>query len=526
MVDKRELEKRLARLRLRRRKLFELMDEVDKAVELINIRDRALKDFYYFCTEVMGFKDLYEPLHRPLCDLIANDKIKRKLILLPRGHFKTTIVSICYPLWRLIQDTSRRIALCSKAAAKAEENLDELVDRAGNSRVQAFFGEIIGHPDTWPIKRKDRIKLRREGSTTGPSIAAYSVESSEVGRHFDCMIFDDIVDQEMVNSQRTRDAVWEWFGRQLSVLDPGAEIIVIGTIWHWDDVYIRIQKQLKRYDENHRVGWYVYKRKAIERGRVIFPTRFTKDELDEIRKIQGDYIFSCFYMNEPTGSGMNPFDLRRFVWEDYKPVPGAHTYILIDPASTRQDYSSYSGIIVGDAYTTREGRKVFTVRDAFLEKLHPDVLIDRIFTLAKTLKPFRVIIEDEAYQKSLYYWLRRDMIQRGFHFPIQMIKNPRNVSQEMRLVSLQPFVHNGAITFSNSMSGKDDLITEFESFPKGPHKDLICALYFATHIIAPAAHEEREVKRKVPVRARTIQQLVERPIRRNGRMPLLRIGGR
>ena len=94
------------------------------------------------------------------------------------------------------------------------------------------------------------------------------------------------------------------------------------------------------------------------------------------------------------------------------------------------------------------------------------------------------------------------------------------------MVSLQPFVHNGAITFSNSMSGKDDLITEFESFPKGPHKDLICALYFATHIIAPAAHEEREVKRKIPVRARTIQQLVERPIRRNGRMPLLRIGGR
>ena len=140
MVDKRELEKRLAKLRLRRRKLFELMDEVDKAVELINMRDRALKDFYYFCTEVMGFKDLYEPLHGPLCDLIANDKIKRKLILLPRGHFKTTIVSICYPLWRLIQDTSRRVALCSKAAAKAEENLDELVDRAGNSRVQAFLG--------------------------------------------------------------------------------------------------------------------------------------------------------------------------------------------------------------------------------------------------------------------------------------------------------------------------------------------------------------------------------------------------
>ncbi len=526
MVEKRELETKLAKLRLKRRKLYSLMDEVDKAVELIKARQIALEDFYVFCTEVMGFKDLYEPLHRPLCDLIANDKIKRKLILLPRGHFKTTIVSICYPLWRLIQDTSRRIALCSKAAAKAEENLDELVDRAGSSKVQAFFGDVIGHPDSWPIKRKDRIKLRRQGSTTGPSIAAYSVESSEVGRHFDCMIFDDIVDQEMVNSQRTRDAIWEWFGRQLSVLDPGAEIIVIGTIWHWDDVYIRIQKQLKKYDENTRIGWYVHKRKAIERDRVIFPTRFSKDELEEIRKVQGDYIFSCFYMNEPTGSGLNPFDLRQFQWIDYEPVRGAHTYILIDPASTRQDYSSYTGIIIGDAYTSPNGRKVFVVRDAILEKLHPDVLIDRIFALAKKHQPFRVIIEDEAYQKSLYYWLRRDMIQRNFHFPVQMIKNPRNVSQEMRLVALQPFVHNGAIVFNNQMDGKADLVTEFESFPKGPHKDLICALYFATHIIIPAARDEPEVQKRVPVRSRLLQELVNRPTRRNGRMPFLRIGGR
>ena len=136
-----------------------------------------------------------------------------------------------------------------------------------------------------------------------------------------------------------------------------------------------------------------------------------------------------------------------------------------------------------------------------------------------------MIIEDEAYQKSLYYWLRRDMIQRNFHFPVQLIKNPRNVSQEMRLVSLQPFVHNGAICFAKGMPGASELMVEFESFPKGPHKDLICALYFATQVIIPAPRPQEKKKKKIPIQSRFLHSLIERNRKRNGRMPFIKVGG-
>jgi predicted phage terminase large subunit-like protein len=336
------------------------------------------------------------------------------------------------------------------------------------------------------------------------------------------MILDDICDQERVNTQQSRDNTWGWFARQLSVLDPQSQLVCLGTRWHWDDVYTRIERTFVKYRDNPRVGWYVERRACIEKGEVIFPTRFTKEEFDQIRRAQGDYIFSCFYYNDPVGEGVNPFDTNRFSWIEYdKKADDAWTYILVDPASTRESYSSYTGIIIADAIPNRQ----LVVREAILEKMHPDTLIDRIFLLVDREKPFRVIVEDEAYQKSIYYWLRREMTRMGRHFQIQMIKNPRNLSQEARLISMQPYLHNGAICFKKNFPGLQDLMEEFETFPKGPHKDLICALYFGTQAVFPP--KRREKANEVPkllTRQKKINEMVRRPIRR-GRMPRLRIGG-
>jgi predicted phage terminase large subunit-like protein len=494
---------------------------LDESIRIAQFRKEALDDFYTFATKVMGFEDLYPPLHGPLCRLVQDGNIKRKLILLPRGCFKTTICSISYPLWLLVRDQNARIALCSVNSAKAEENLDEIYERAKGEIFQLLFGDIIGHPDTWPKRTKSFARIRRKGSKTGPSLAAYSVECSEVGRHFDTMVFDDIVDQEKVNTPQAREGVWEWFGRQFSVRDPGTEMMIIGTRWHWDDVYSRIQKHMPKYAENKEVGWHTERRSIIENGKIIFPARFTHAELEEIRKVQGDYIFSCFYYNEPAGEGTNPFDIRRISWVDYVPEKSSWTYILVDPASTRENYSCHVGIVVGDALPSRK----FIVREAILEKMHPDQLVDTIFRLVGKHAPYKVVIEDESFQKSLKYWLRREMRDRGIHFQIDMVKNPRNVSQPMRLLSLQPYVNNGAIKFAHGMPGAKEMMEEFETYPKGPHKDLICALYMITASVFPPQITVRTVEKPPPPRSRQIMKMLSG--RKNGRfMPFTRIGGK
>jgi hypothetical protein len=236
--------------------------------------------------------------------------------------------------------------LCSKAGNKSEESLAEIVDRASRPEFQELFGQEIGHPSSWPVNRKDMVRIARRGATTGPSISAYSTESSEVGRHFDVMILDDIVDQESVNSPASREKIWNWFGRQLSVLDPGCQLIVVGTRWSWDDVYSRIANRFQPYikdGEVNKLGWWIEKRAAIENGKLIFPTRFTREILAEIKHAQGDYVYSCFYENEPTPEGVNPFNARLIQYVEYDPEAaeneGDWNYILIDPASTIETWS-------------------------------------------------------------------------------------------------------------------------------------------------------------------------------------------
>ena len=528
LSEERQLKAMEARLKTVRSKQKQLNDQL----AMVELRDRALNDFYFFCKEVMGFTELYEPLHRPLCNLISNPNIKRKLILLPRGHFKTTIISICFPLWRLARDQNERVALCSATDGKAEENLEEIIDRAARDRFQCLFGDSVGSPDKWPKCRKDQVRIKRKGSQTGPSIAAYGVDSSEVGRHFSLMLLDDIVNQDKVNTQNSRDNVWTWFGRQLSVLDPNCEMIVIGTRWHWDDPYSRIQKQLQSWSDENPKGWYMEKRKVVEYNKLIFPTRFTFEELEEIKHIQGNYIYSCFYFNEPVGEGTNPFDLRKFTWLDYKRPEEkegeydksqvANTHILVDPAASEAEYACYSGFIVADAL---HDRKV-VIREAILEKLHPDDLISKIFELVQIHDPIRVLIEDEAYQKSLYYWTRERMLSRNIHFSVIPVRIPRNIQRDYRLSALQPFIHNGQIVFHKNMPGKGDLVEEFETFPKGPHRDLLSAMAMIPYgVIYPS---ERKLKEKRPDRPRSIEffeQLIEKGRKRRTYLPKIKVKG-
>jgi len=462
-------------------------EEIDAALDIAAEREQGLKDFFWFCKNVLGFDKMTEQLHGVLCNDIANDDLKRILVLLPRGHFKTTIISICLPLWLLCRNPQSRIALISVSADRAEENLMEIRDRARRQEFIRLYGGIVGQESGWHEVSKNKIRIPRQGAVTGPSIAAYGVDSKEVGRHFDTMLLDDICDQEKVNSQETRDRVWSWFGRQLSVLDPGCRLIVLGTRWHYDDVYSRIERQCPRRTENNPMGWTVVKRKAIENGRCIFPERFSKDLLEEIRKVQGDYLYSCFYNNEPVGEGCNPFDVRLFTWIDYvrpensddpeEKLQTPITHLFVDPAQSKETWACPSGLVIVDACWDRRS----VIREAILEKLHPDQLVDRIFSLVSQYNIQRVGIEDEAFQKSLAYWVKREQLARGVFFTVIPVKIPRNVAGDRRMAGIQPFLHNGDIIFDQKMEGKANIIEEFETFPKGPHKDLIAAISQIPH---------------------------------------------
>lgn len=500
------LEAKLESLQKKKAELSKKTEALQRIERFQQLRKRLLNDLYAFSVECMGFKDLYAPLHEELCQTIANSDIDKQLILIPRGHFKTTLISICYPVWLLLRNPNETIMLVSSTAGKACENLEEIVERIRQDEFQTLFGDIIGPPETWVRKRQDQIRIPRKGSATGPSIFCLGVDSAEVGRHCSVALIDDMVGQEEVNSLAAREKVWQWFGRQMAVINPKAQIRVLGTRWHSDDPYSRIVNF---------PDWHKTVRKYKENGKFIFPTRFNDDVIQGIRQIMDDYHFSCFYLNDPVGEGQCPFEVNKFTWIDY-PYDredcnsAAWTYILVDPASTIEDYSCPSGFIVGDAVSTRHGKK-FVVREAILEKLTPDQIIEKIFSLVDKFSPMSVVVESEAQQAILHSWMRREMLRRKLSFRVEEVKSPRNVKKFSRVVGLQPYLHNGDIVFVKDLPGKREVIEQFSTYPKGKQDDLVLALSFALPSVKyPPKFSRSDKQKSVPIRSRLLDEMNER----------------
>lgn len=92
---------------------YQLLLQAQANAELKRRDARALaeSDLYYFAREVLGYSDFHEPLHRPLCEFIQQPT--KQLTLIPRGHFKSTIISVSYPLWLLVQFPDTRILIAN-----------------------------------------------------------------------------------------------------------------------------------------------------------------------------------------------------------------------------------------------------------------------------------------------------------------------------------------------------------------------------------------------------------------------------
>lgn len=507
-------------LEIKRRKLLskkrEIEEKTQELSELIKKQEfinYVLGDFYAFCFHVMGFRDLYEPLHRWLCDEVSSAENNRKLVLVPRGHFKTTIASICYPVWLLCKNPSERIILASSISDKAEECLEEIVQRVSQSDFQSLFGDKIPHPDNWIRARSDMVRIPRRGAVTGPTILCIGTDSAEVGRHCSRFIIDDMVGKEEVNSPNQRDKIWNWLGRQLAVLDPGSELLVIGTPWHADDPYARIHR-LK--------NWKIVRKSYKEDGKYIFPTRFNDEVIAGIRQIMDEYTFACFYELTPVSENINPFVIKRFEFVDHENIEyesDKWTYILVDPAVSIEEYSCPSGIVVADAVRTSQGVK-FIIREAISQKLHPDQLVDLIFSLVKENKPRSVVIESEAQQKTFSYWIKREQISKKLPFIIEEVKSPRGMNKYTRILGLQPYFHNHAYVVSTKCAGYDDLMTEFSTYPKGKTDDLICALALAPPVVTFPPKKTIISKQDIPKQSRLLMDLVSKSIKhRRGRMP-------
>ncbi len=192
-----------------------------------------LSHFYEFNRDVLGWPDIYEPLHREVCEFVQNNvKNKKLLILLPRGSFKSSMITIGFPLWRLASNPQERVLIGNATYPMATSFLSQIKDHISKNEVfKGLFGDFSANAASW---REDRITLSREKAyeQKEPSVIAQGMSTNVTGSHYSLGILDDMVNRENITTRDQMDKVINFFKDALDLIDVNEndhkEIICIG----------------------------------------------------------------------------------------------------------------------------------------------------------------------------------------------------------------------------------------------------------------------------------------------------------
>jgi hypothetical protein len=394
---------------------------------------------------------------------------KRALFLLPRGHLKSTMITVSYPIQRILRDPNVRILITNALLDNSKGFLREIKGHfERNEKLKALFGDYSNKDEKWSEMQvivKKRTSFHKE-----PTIQVTSVDKSVVSQHYDLIIADDLQNRENSSTKEQRDKVEKYYKDLLDLLEPGGELLIIGTRWHDDDIYGRL---IRKGEIN------VMVRKAIENGKAIFPSKFPLEYLEKLKKEKGSFEFSSQYMNDPVPDEDAEFKGIR----TYTPIGEVHgaIFITVDPALSKDENADKTGIVVNEVH---EGGK-WRIREAYGARLNPTELVDQILYLCKKYEKNLVClgIEDIMYTQAIDFELQRRMQEQKCFYNIEKVRH-RGRKKDNRIRALIPLFERGNIEIAEQCG---ELLDQIVRFPASEHDDILDALAYQLDLVDPIA---------------------------------------
>jgi len=287
-------------------------------------RQRAERDLFVFGKGVMNRTYFTKDLHLPVCRFLQKTPPFRKMLLMPRDHAKTSIVSHCLPGHILIQPAKSniyfpglegsecRILLAGEAAGRAEKNL-RVVQAAfeSNPVLRALWPTRVWEDTKRQAKKwnSQEMIIPRENDYPDSSVYAVGVGGAITGSRPNVIIKDDLISVEAANSEVVMESAIEWHIVSRALMDEyekdtGMESLefIIGTRWAVHDLYSYI------IDNDPSVEVLI--RHIIEEGNSIWPERFDDKRIAQLKTEYGSMYF-LLYMNEASDPSLVDFDMAQ-----------------------------------------------------------------------------------------------------------------------------------------------------------------------------------------------------------------------
>lgn len=476
-------------------------------------RQKCRTDLLYLARKYLHYKDIEEPVHRPLADMLqqfpgGKDEFvdgqlvytpykdvwqlegdRSVLILYPRGHLKTTVITLSASIQWIINYPDIRILLSTATGDQAKKLITEITAHFRyNPQFRYLFPEFCppaNKVNDWGTQEGFTVPCRKRKWLKEMTLSICTVGKVIAGGHYEVLIHSDIVDKENVKTAAQITDVKNHFKYMNPLLERGPYPpyhgwqIIEGTPYDFSDLYGEKIDAWKKGDKEWKVlvqGAELDEEKQI----TLWPTRFPWSELKAIQKEMGDYMYSCQYLCKPINptGGLATQEQIKFIPRSYlrQLLPALRKHVTIDlHGMEAKDTSDYTVITL--AGFDRDGRCfVLDIKRGHFTPFQVINLIFAIYSAYPDIVDFK--IEKDAHARVLLPFLQREMSKRGRFPNIIAIPRSNQVSKKNRIWGLQPWFQGKVIVFADDIDCRIDLIHEITSFSNTSreHDDILDTL--------------------------------------------------
>ena len=481
-------------------------------------------------------------------------KIRSYLFLLPRGTYKTTVATVGFSNWIVLQNDppemrgegdlhrdlsppsfngkpgyDQRILLghethpMSKkyhlAIQRHFEKNEELIRIYGNLVPRRSSKLKWIEDESWVTWRRDMVA--KEGTLTTTSF-----DHSMTGGHFDIGVIDDIVSDKRVTNDEQIEKTKEFYRKLIPIMDPNSILIFIGT--RWDD------KDLYGYFQMEEEGlWEIYTDKATRsdadvamgKRKLFFPQELSVATLKTHYTRLGPYSYSCQYQNDPIDPDTAIFTREMFEGQEFKLVgrPGGpemkdwlkdmHVYTSGDPAISKKKKGTCFAVILSCAWDHFGNCYLL---DLFMRKpefAQPTRYLNEFFRQIVLWNPKRAGIEEAGFQAVLRFEAEKMSRERGIFVPWFELET-LNRSKSERIERLEPLCRSKKFWYQPQHA---QLLDQFLRYPRGTYQDgLDCLAYQIDMLWQPRTPKRDIVKTPEEIRVMMNEEAGKARLRRLG----------
>ena len=456
--------------------------------------------------------------HEEICSILQSMSEKRDIrfaLAAPRGHAKSTLVTLFYVVWSICYDKEECILILSATARQSEGLLSDVSAALDNQLLRDDFPEVF-NPD---VPAKSKWTQAEIVLPNNFMVAARSAEQELRGiKHEEnrpsLIILDDVDGDKNTYSADRREKVSNWF--KSTVLNVkcsnGANFIAVGTLLHPDSLLSRltgkkeypnwekrVYQAVRRFSERKDL-WQTWSNILFSRGEMyndaagyeaanqffvdnkqamLEGTEVLWEECEDyyalmkIREIEGSFSFDSEKQNDPTNIQDCRYNPDKFSYwdQDGRTVDellasfqGDYTIIgACDPSVGTMKVGADPWAIV---ILAKHKGKLY-VLDAEIKPHPQDQLIEAVLSFCKIRKPMsKFVIESNLFPQLLLKNIRERAYQENIIAPFKERRNSSN--KELRIFGMETHITTGQIVFSVRHT---ELLEQLKYYPRGDHDD-------------------------------------------------------